>query len=106
MIALPWNTHVNLTSLRGFKPRGDITQQHFAPTDVNGKGKDSAVVGSRKGDALYSDLLPTLPGILVEKEGGEDVKACAFMERGNVLVAVGGREGIWIWRDRPTELEP
>ena len=100
MIALPWNDHVHLTSLRAFKARSDSTRRPFPPTTVDDKGKVLMLDNDEEEKPLYLDVLPSVPGISVGKDGVEAVKACALMEQGNVLVAVGAREGIWIWRDR------
>ena len=62
--------------------------------------------GDGEVERKYFELLATFPGVPVEKDVEEtgreedEVKACAFAENGNVLIGVGAREGIWIWRDR------
>lgn len=82
-IITPWQAQVKLTSL-----------DHFTcgrcPTDLAEDRKD-----------VYSEytLLPSFPGIQLDKTDVEIVKACAFMEGMDALVAVGSKQGIWIWRE-------
>ena len=97
-VAIPWGTRINLTSLTQFEP---ASIPPFPP-----RRRENAVEGEDEEQPQYFDLLPALPGVRVEKnvENGDrnedEVKACAFMEHGRVIVGVGMGEGVWIWRDR------